>query len=77
MATTTKKQDLEIHFLSLELAPALKLPRHSNHLLSISLVCPRLAVARKSAERTVTLDSGEVLRFEDKYAFCEYVENRW
>lgn len=58
MATTTKKQDLEIHFLSLELAPALKLPRHSNHLLSISLVCPRLAVARKSAERTVALADG-------------------
>ena len=26
---------------------------------------------------TVTLDDGQVLEFRDKYAFCEYVENRW
>ena len=26
---------------------------------------------------TVTLDDGRVLRFQDQYAFCEYVENRW
>ena len=26
---------------------------------------------------TVTLEDGKVLNFKDKYAFCEYVENRW
>ncbi len=26
---------------------------------------------------TVTLDDGQILTFRDKYAFCEYVENRW
>ena len=26
---------------------------------------------------TVTLEDGTKLEFKDKYAFCEYVENRW
>lgn len=26
---------------------------------------------------TVTLDDGRTLSFRDRYAFCEYVENRW
>ena len=26
---------------------------------------------------TVTLDDGKVLKINDMYAFCEYVENKW
>ena len=68
---TSKKQDLEIHFLSLELAPALKPPRHSNHLLTLRLVCPRPTIAYKAAERTVTLADGvfapdEVQRVQER-----------
>ncbi len=78
---TSKKQDLEIHFLSLELAPALKLPRHSNHLLSINLVCPRLAVVRKSADRTVTLADGvfapESQMWTESVVFKESVSGRF
>ena len=55
---TAKKYDLEVHFLSLELSPALKLARHTNHLLGIDLVCPRPTVARKSSERVLALEGG-------------------
>ena len=55
---TAKKYDLEVHFLSLELSPALKLAKHTNHLLGIDLVCPRPTVARKSSERVLALEGG-------------------
>ena len=55
---TARKYDLEIHFLALELSPALKLPRHSAHELGIDLVCPRPTVARKASVRTLSLEAG-------------------
>lgn len=55
---TARKYDLELHFLALELSPALKLPRQSAHELGIDLVCPRPTVARKSSVRTVLLEAG-------------------
>ncbi len=55
---TTRKYDLEIHFLALELSPALKLSAHSVHELGIDLVCPRPTVARKSSQRAVALERG-------------------
>ncbi len=78
---TTKKQDLEIHFLSLELTSALKLPSQSNHLLSIGLVCPRLAVARKTSERTVALTNGvfapNAPKWTESVLFKETVSGRF
>ena len=53
-----RKYDLEVHFLSLELSPSLKLATHTNHLLGIDLVCPRPTVARKSSERVLALEDG-------------------
>ena len=55
---TAKKYDLEVHFLSLELAPALKPAKNENRLVGIDLVCPRPTVARKSSERIVALTDG-------------------
>ncbi|MBQ6924762.1 MAG: hypothetical protein IJQ73_08980 [Kiritimatiellae bacterium] len=78
---TSKKQDLEVHFLSLELAPALKPPRHSNHLLSLRLVCPRPTIAYKAAERTVTLADGvfapESPKWTESVIFKETVSGRF
>ena len=78
---TSKKQDLEIHFLSLELAPALKPPRHSNHLLTLRLVCPRPTIAYKAAERTVTLADGvfapESPKWTESVIFKETVSGRF
>ena len=78
---TTKKQDVEIHLLSLELAPALKLPRQSNHLLSIGLVCPRPTIARKTSERTLALADGVFAPADPKWtesvAFKETVLGRF
>ena len=78
---TSKKQDLEIHFLSLELAPALKPPRHSNHLLTLRLVCPRPTIAYKAAERTVTLADGvfapESPKWTESVVFKETVSGRF
>ena len=55
---TAKKYDLEVHFLSLELAPALKPAKNENRLVGIDLVCPRPTVARKSSERVIALTDG-------------------
>lgn len=58
-AKKTDKIDLELHFLSLELASALKPAKKSNHLMDITLVCPRVSTARKTLSRTVRLEDGK------------------
>ena len=58
-AKKTDKIDLELHFLSLELAAALKPAKKSNHLMDITLVCPRVSTARKTLSRTVRLEDGK------------------
>lgn len=58
-AKKTDKIDLELHFLSLELASALKPAKKSNHLMDITLVCPRVSTARKTISRTVRLEDGK------------------
>lgn len=58
-AKKTDKIDLELHFLSLELASGLKLAKKSSHLMDITLVCPRVSTARKTLSRTVRLEDGK------------------
>ena len=78
---TAKKYDLEVHFLSLELSPALKLAKHTNHLLGIDLVCPRPTVARKSSERALALESGifapQTQAWTESVVFKETINGRF
>lgn len=64
---TSAKSDIEIHFVSLALEKGIGLPKLTNHVLSIDLVCPRPTVSRKSSSRSITLTSGS----------CEPISPAW